>query len=304
MSDFSSSEQLEHYADQLESKKQQTRRKFLQQGATMLTTLLIGKERMLSPENEQKVHKDVLRANEPIPFPFQNLDFAQIAAKAQKHLPTDDPQLADLYNAKITKIKTGFSELGFSYGNPTPYGDKATVTKYFNNIAGSFPDLELAKKFLDRGLLIAPNPFYFSPDFRGSIFQARDNALAAAGLSIDALKNGGAISEKLFNAHIQKISQTVSIDAQAKQARGKTAMLVVLKPRDGTYLPEGPYWKDNTTDLGAKAGWEIQYANMVMFGDLKDPMHLCDSTKELTGKRASNFVCDVENSLFTDVCAY
>ncbi len=188
----------------------------------------------------------------------------------------------------------------FAYGNPTPYGDGAM--RIYRNLRPSFQDKDMADEYANKDLLVAPNLFYLNQDLRNMMFDARDEALKAAGMSIEDLKNGEKLPEKLYDNSIQR--RYNEIDAAMRSMRGEKLIFAVVKPSDGSYFPEGPYWKANSHDISEKKYWEIQYIRPVIVGDVKSAFHTYNCTPELTGTRDNNFLADIMPGLYKDIGPY
>ena len=241
---------------------------------------------------------DVLSANETLTYPFAGLDRGLLVRALQADFDKEDGRAKADTKKMIDRLASSNDPfVNFAYGNPTPYGDGAM--RIYKNIRPSFQDKGKSDEYADKGLLVAPNLFYFNPDLRRELFAARDEALAAAGMSVQDLKNGSLVPEKLFSNAVQR--RYNEIDAIMRSMRGEEMIFTVVKPADGSYFMEGPYWKANSKDLEQKSYWNVQYARPVIVGDVKSAFHMYNCTPELTGLRENNFLADIMPDLYSQL---
>lgn len=288
-------EALESVADKIEDPKKINRRTFLRNVAVAAGGRVIEGAFGLPPNS------DVRAAGESLVYPFAGLDRNKVIQALKSAQNTEVGNAGMVGQRLIGELGSSNGQFtDFAYGNPTPYGDIAK--QIYRNIRPSFPDSGISDEFAEKELLVAPNLFYFNQDLRNMFYEARDEALRAAGMNLDDLRAGRWLPEKYFSASVQR--RYNEIDAKMRSMRGEQLIFAVVKPTDGTYFMEGPYWKANSSDISKKSEWEVQYARPVIIGDVKSAFHMYNCTPELTGLREGNFLADLMPGLYRELKAY
>lgn len=285
---------IEDIADEMISPHKVSRRGFLSWGARSARRLM----QSANPVNE-KLISEISEEMPTLPFKGIAEDQAieQIRLQAELH-----PELSGIYQRAIDEINAGKLNnhpIG-TYGNHTWYGNNQLWESPFSRNRGRMgPDKDQTpEQMKSLGLLCAPNPLYFNQELWSAYVDIRQQAMDLAGLSLEDLQHGRPFPEGIFNQLV--VNNYPDFKAEMQKVLGKNYLYVVVKPKDKTYFQEGPYWQANSLDIEAKnnVGWDVQYAQVLIAADVKAAHHLWYVTPELSGRRDSNFIADLQNPGF------